>query len=232
MRNEYSVQTQALCMAYRGKAALNQVDIAIQPGTVVGILGANGSGKTTLLKIAAGMLQGYTGRIAICGQTDTWKSKHNVCLLSSNPWHNPGWTIARTAQLFEGLYPGYNTAGALQQLPALGLSQGDVLGRLSRGKRALALFVLTLARDARVYLLDEPFSGIDIKTRHLMRELLIDMMTPQRTFLIATHELVDMETLLDEVIVFAQGRVVLQGQTDVLRAQHGKPLEQIIREVL
>ncbi len=91
---------------------------------------------------------------------------------------------------------------------------------------------MSLCCDARLYLLDEPFGGIDIKTREQMKDLLLERMSPETTFVIATHELSDMQFLFDRLIVLSKGKVVINRLADELREEEGCSLTNVVKEVL
>ena len=106
------------------------------------------------------------------------------------------------------------------------------MGTLSKGRCALAQFILHLARDAQLYLLDEPFGGIDVKTRELMKDVLLSYVVSDRTYLISTHEITDMETLFDRILLIKDGSVIINDTTDELRDRYSCSIADIVKEAL
>ena len=230
--SECCVSVKDLSMSYGRGDALKGVSFQLEAGTLVALTGANGSGKSTLLKILAGFIQTYRGEASILGQRDTWLTKSEVCFHPSYPWFKPGQRVSDAVKMYAALRPGYRVAEADELFGRFGFDMSARLGTLSKGRLALALFILSMGVNARVYLLDEPFGGIDIKTRDEMREVLLRQADERRLFLIATHELSDMERLFDRFILLDHGRIALDGQSDDLREQYGCSIAELMRRKL
>lgn len=221
-----------LRMRYGRTEALRGVSLSIYRGEMIGLLGANGCGKTTLMKILAGLLQTYQGSVSVCGETDTWKTKNAVCFYPANPFCHGNLSLEKTMELYSSLYPGYQRDQAAGLFREFCFDASARLGQLSKGKRALALFILNLCRKGQLYILDEPFGGIDIRTREMMKQALLRLITPEKTFLISTHELTDMESLFERIILMKQGLVALDGCCDDLREERGCSITEIVKEEL
>ncbi len=232
MMSEPSVKTRALRMAYGRKDALLGVDIALPEGSVTALCGSNGSGKTTLLKVLSGMIQPWQGELHVMGQEDTWLVKKDVCYHSAHPWFDPRHTIFQAAQSINRLRNRFDQDLFAQMLQEFTLSPSARLSELSKGSCALALLLISLCVDAHLYLLDEPFGGLDIRIRAQIRQAILRRADGERTFLIATHELTDMEEMFDRLILLKGGRVRLQGDADDLRGQYHCSLADLVRREL
>ncbi|MGI6183790.1 MAG: ABC transporter ATP-binding protein [Candidatus Fimadaptatus sp.] len=227
-----SVRLSKLTMAYGRKLVLNEMSLAIPAGEIVGLVGANGCGKTTLMKILAGLIQTYSGKVSILGETDTWRAKRRVCFYPSEPYFEPNATLYQTMKMHGALFPGYDMALAAQTLDAFGLNASLRMGTLSKGRRALAQFILHMARDAEVYLLDEPFGGLDIKTRDMVKYVMLRLISPGKTCIVSTHELTDMEALFDRIILIKDGKVAIDAPADELRAASACSITEVVKEAL
>ncbi len=221
-----------LSMSYGNHPVLTNVSISIPSGEIIGLIGANGCGKTTLMKIMAGLIQTYSGEVQILGECNTWNTKHGVCFYPSNPFFFPSASIEQSIKMQESLFPNYNAELARSVYKQFSFDLSAKLGTLSKGRCALAQFILHLARDAQLYLLDEPFGGIDIKTRELMKSVLMNYIVPEKTYLVSTHEISDMETLFDRILLIKNGSVVINETTDELRASHSCSITDIVKEAL
>ena len=231
MRSEL-IRLSNLSMAYGNHTVLKDISLTIPSGEIIGLIGANGCGKTTMMKIIAGLIQTYSGEVQVLGETDTWNTKHRVCFYPSNPFYFPSASIEQALKMHVSLFPNYNIELARSVYKQFSFDLSEKLGTLSKGRCALAQFILHLARDAQLFLLDEPFGGIDIKTRELMKDVLLSCIMPDRTYLISTHEISDMETLFDRILLVKNGSVIINDTTDELRATHSCSITDIVKEAL
>lgn len=227
-----AVRIQHLSMAYGRHDALRDVSLCVPAGTMTALCGANGSGKTTLLKIAGGLIQPWRGAVHILSHGDTWAAKADICYHSAFPWFEPQQTVSGAARRAARFHARYDMTRLNGMLASFDLDPSARLGALSKGRCALALFLISLGADERLYLMDEPFGGIDVKTRAQMKTALLRCMSPDRTFIISTHELSDLEGLFDRLILLDGGRVRLSDWTDDLREQNGCSLSELVRRMI
>lgn len=224
--------TSGLSMSYGKANALNDVSLTIPEGELIGLAGANGSGKTTLLKILAGMIQVYQGTVRVLDERDTWAAKQKICYHESYPYFRADQKIRDAIRMYDSLRTNYDSNWAKDTFKRFEFDLSARIGSLSKGRCALALLILSLACEAKLYLLDEPFAGIDIKTRSEMKNVLLDRAAPGRTFLIATHELTDMESLFDRFILLDRGKIAVNDLADRLREEHGCSVTELVRGLL
>ena len=232
MKTNNCLTIKDLCFAYGHNDALRHISLEIPFGCTVCLIAANGSGKTTLLKALAGLLQPCTGEIIICDEADTWKTKSFVAFHSNNPYYQKNQTIASIVRLYSRLFPRFDPDKAAELLNRFEFNNHSNIADLSKGKRALALLIMNLSIDAKLYLLDEPFGSIDISTRTRMKDLLLDSTSEEKVYVISTHELFDMEMLFDEIVFLKEGRVVESGGADDMRIKYGTSLTNIARKVI
>ncbi len=225
------LQIRDLNKTYSGYPALKQVNLELQAGRIMGILGPNGSGKTTLIKIVAGLLQSSGGEVKVCGLAPGAQAK---ALISYLPDVNnlPTWmSIPGIIQYFNTFYEDFDPDRAYALLEELGIDRQRKVTALSKGTREKLQLSLVLARKARLYLMDELLEGIDPVARIVTIDAILENFNTEGSLIISTHLITDVEKLLDEVVFLKAGEVVLSGSTEDLRAEKKKSIEGIYKEV-
>ena len=216
---------------YGNAPALNHVSLAVEPGRIVGLLGPNGSGKTTLIKLANGLLQPSAGRILVCGREPGPETKAEVSYRPER-LEMPEWTrVRRLADFFADFYADFDRTRAAELLERLGIDGESRLRQLSKGLRQKVQLSLVMSRRAKLYLLDEPFGGMDPASRDLMLETVMESREPGAAVLISTHLITDVEPMLDDVVFIDRGGVRLASPAAQLREREGKSVDELFREV-
>jgi ABC-2 type transport system ATP-binding protein len=217
--------------SYAGFQALKDVDLELEPGRIMGVLGPNGSGKTTLIKIVAGLLKPTGGDVLVCGMAPGMQTKAFVSYLP-DVYHLPNWmSIDGIVQYFKTFYEDFDPDLAFTLLDQLGVDHKRKVTALSKGTREKLKLSLVLARKARLYLMDELLEGIDPVARVVTIDTILDNFNTEGSLLISTHLITDMEKLLDEVVFLKAGEVVLSGSTEDLRVEKKRSIEGIYKEV-
>lgn len=225
------LQISNLNKAYARFPALKNVDLELQPGRIMGIMGPNGSGKTTLIKIVAGLLQPSSGEVKVCGLAPGAKAKALVSYLPDVD-HLPNWlNIPGIIQYYNTFYEDFDPERAKSLLEQLGIDPGRKLTALSRGTREKLQLALVLARKARLYLMDELLEGIDPLARIVTMDTILENFNSEGSLVISTHLITDVEKLLDEVVFLKAGEVVLSASTEDLRVEKKKSIEGVYKEV-
>ena len=225
------LKAENLSMRYHTKLALEHLNLTLPEGKIVGLLGPNGSGKTTFIKLAAGLLTPTEGSITVCGQKIGPGSKALVSYLPDRTYFGRQIKVRQQLELFQDFYPDFDRARAEQMLAALGIGLEDSFKKLSKGTQEKVQLVLTMSRRAKLYLLDEPIGGVDPAARDYILNTIINNYDPGATVLISTHLISDVERVLDEFLFLYQGKVIRQGDTDSVREESGKSLDELFREV-
>jgi ABC-2 type transport system ATP-binding protein len=217
---------------YPGLKALNGVDMEIEAGRIVGLLGPNTAGKTTLLKVIAGLLRPDQGQIIYPGNASTpTETKKTVSLLPDNMVF-PAWMKVRDAfKFYEDMYPDYSHERARQMIDLLELDLSANIRKLSKGMQERVTLGLTFSRNAALYLLDEPLGGIDPFGKMKVLESILSMPLENAAILLSTHLVKDVETIFDSVYFISAGKIIYEGDAEAIREEQGKTVEQVYLEV-
>ena len=213
------------------KTALDGIDLELDFGRIVGLLGPNGSGKTTLLKLANGLLQPTEGRIRIAGMAPGPETKELVSYLPDAEWLPDWMQVGELVQMFQDFYPDFDPAKAREMLDRLGIVPKARLKTLSKGNKEKVQLVLAMSRNARLYLLDEPIGGVDPAARDYILNTIISNYSKDATVVISTHLIEDIEPVLDEAVFLKDGRIFAHRAVDDIRETEGKSVDAYFREV-
>lgn len=225
------LECKGLTKRFGRTTALDGVDLTVEPGRIVGLLGPNGSGKTTLIKLANGLLTPDGGDIAVCGG---FPGRESHGLVSYLPERTaiPTWMTARQLLDFYGdFYQDFRRETAEEMLDHLGIQPAQSIRQMSKGTREKVQLIMVMSRAAKLYLLDEPIGGVDPATRDYILSTIIGNYNPEAAVVISTHLIADVEKVLDEVIFINQGRVFLQSTVDDIREDKGMSVDALFREV-
>ena len=220
-----------LCKHYGSKVALDDVSFTLDSGKIVGVLGPNGSGKTTLIKILNGLLTPTSGFVGIDGDLPGPATKAKVAYLPDNSYLNSWMTVKQIVEYFADFYEDFLPERAYEMLERLDISPSRRLKTLSKGNKEKVCLILVMSRQAKLYVLDEPIAGVDPAARDYVITTIINNYNPEATVLITTHLIADVEQVLDEVLFLKDGRLVLHQSVDDIRAEHGKSVDELFREV-
>ena len=220
-----------LSKKYGPVLALDKVDLSVEPGKIIGILGPNGSGKTTLIKLINGLLTPTEGTIRINGHTPGVETKKLVSYLPDNNFL-PSWmTAEQILSLFCDFYEDFRPELAYEMLDRLGIPRKTRLKNLSKGNKEKVCLILVMSRNALLYVLDEPIAAVDPATRDYVISTIINNYNPNATVLISTHIIADIEPVLDEAIFIHRGQIVLHKTVDEIREEKGMSVDARFREV-
>ena len=217
------IETAGLQLRYGPVTALDDLSLTLPGGRIYGLLGRNGSGKTSLLSVLAGFRRAAGGTVLLGGQPvfEQPRTTRQVCLIRET-----GDTGDRDDRVSEALYtarhlrPGWDTGYADALVERFQVPRGAKLRDLSLGQRSALGMIFGLAARAPVTLFDESHLGMDAPSRAAFHdELLADFMARPRTIVISTHLIDELSPLFEEVVIIDGGRLVLQDETEVLRAR-------------
>lgn len=225
------IEIKNVTKTYDGKPALINVNLSLQTGKIIGLLGPNGSGKTTLIKILNGLLRDYKGEVLIDGNPVNEISKSLVSYLPDRNYL-PNWTNAEGAiKIFKDLYQDFDEVKMRGLLAKLNLDPKQPLKKMSKGMKEKFQLALVMSRNAKIYILDEPIGGVDPAARELILKTILENYAPESLVLISTHLIADIEQIFDSVVFLKEGQVVLYEDVDTIRQTQGKSIEEYFKEV-
>lgn len=225
------LECRKLTKRYKTKEVLNQVNLTLESGRMIGLLGPNGSGKTTLIKMINGLLTPTEGELLFCGGKIGEQSKRHISYLPDQTYLNMNQKVRDVIAFFEDFYEDFEKERAYDMLKKLQISADDRLKTLSKGTKEKMQLVLVMSRRAKLYVLDEPIAGVDPAVRDYILKTIISNYEPEASVLIATHLIADIENVLDEVVLIQNGRVMQHLSVDEIRSQKGKSVDAYFREV-
>ena len=217
---------------YKGVRALDNLNFSVpDAGQVVGLLGTNGSGKTTLIKLLAGLLTPTAGYVRIAGMPVGRETKEIVAYLPVTHFLNESFSVKDEVQYYKDFFADFDEVRAWKMIDELGVGRDQRVRALSKGNKEKLGLILTLSRNARLYIFDEPIAGVDPAARDYILRTILNNRAPGSTMVICTHLIGDIEPILDYVLFLQGGHIVLQGEANAIRKGEGKTIDQLFREV-
>ena len=214
-----TISATALGRRYRDQAALDDVSLTVEPGTVTGLLGRNGAGKTTLMRIITGLEFPSSGDIRVFGQVPAENDGvlHRMVFVREEQAY-PDFRVDHAIRVASWFYPNWSEDLARRLLADFDVPPGRRIKRLSRGMRSAVGIVIGLAARAELTLFDEPYAGLDAVARQLFYDrLLAEFAEHPRTIVLSTHLIDEVADLLEHVVLLDHGRVALDAPADDVR---------------
>lgn len=222
---------QNLTKRYGYKTALDNINLTIRRGRIIGLLGPNGSGKTTLIKLINGLLSPSEGELLVNGMKPGPETKAVVSYLPERTYFNSWMKVTDILNFFCDFYADFDRNRAMDMLHRLGISETDRLSSMSKGTKEKVQLIMVMSRNADLYCLDEPIGGVDPAARDYILQTIITNYNENATVLISTHLISDIENVLDDVIFIQNGHIRLAASVDDIREQEGKSVDSLFREV-
>ncbi len=226
------VEVRNLTKVYdKKKTALKGLNLTLQRGRIIGLLGPNGSGKTTLIKILNGLLTPTEGEVLINGNKPGAETKARVSYLPERTYFSNSMKVSELLDFFMDFYEDFRIERAKKMLSSLNIDENSRIKTLSKGTREKVQLILVMSRDADLFVLDEPIAGVDPAARDYIIRTIITNYNENATVLLSTHLISDIENILDEVIFIKDGSLVLQTTVEEIRENMGKSVDAYFREV-
>lgn len=231
VENPPIVEIKGLSKQFEHIRALDDVNLEIPEGHIIGLLGKNGSGKTTLLKILAGFLNQYEGEVLIDGKRPGAETKAKVAYLPDKDGLPDGMTVTEIVEIYETFFDDFDKEKCNNLLELFDIEPMSMPKNMSKGMIDKLQVSLLLSRRARLYLLDEPIGGVDVEARSHILDLILENFNPEGTMIIVTHLVRDIERLFDSVIVLQKGKIERFEDCDAIRGRYGGTLEEALCEI-
>ena len=211
--------------------AVKDVSFQIKEGKIIGIFGINGVGKSTILKSIAGVIRPDKGKILIDGEEINSNLYNKIAFVPDVDTYFPHLTIKESFSFMNEFYKNWDNEKAYSMLKIFNLTDDKIISNLSKGNRARVKIILGFAQNAKYILLDEPFSGIDIFKREEFIQAMIQYISPQQSVIITTHEIYEIEEIVEEVIILHEGEVAFNFNVKEVRQNENKSIVDKMREV-
>lgn len=225
------IECKDLTKTYGKKTALDHINLTIEGGHIIGLLGPNGSGKTTLIKILNGLLTPTSGSLYFREEAIGVESKKHISYLPDHTYLNMNQRVSDIIAFFQDFYEDFDEQRAYDMLEKLQINPHDRLKSMSKGTKEKVQLILVMSRRADLYVLDEPIAGVDPAARDYILDVILSNYEPEASILISTHLIADIENILDEVIFIQNGQIRLTTSVDDIRAREGKSVDALFREV-
>lgn len=218
-----------LCKSFDNRVILDNVNIKIERGKIVGLLGKNGQGKTTLIKLINDLLTPTSGEVLINGKKPSIESKKIISYLPERTYFDKSMKVSDIIKYFKEFYDNFNEEKALKLLDDLELDKNSRLAKMSKGMQEKVELILVMSREADLYILDEPLGGVDPATRDYILDTILSNFKDGASVIISTHLIADIERILDEVIFINKGKIVLESSADELREKENASIDEVFR---
>ena len=225
------VQISGLNKSYGYKQIIKDMNLNLEGGKIIGLLGPKGIGKSTLIKILGGVLKPDSGNVTIDGKQIGIDTKRIVSYLPERTYLSPSMKVREAISMFADFYEDFRTERAEEMLNRLNINLNDTIKSLSKGTREKVQLVLVMSRDALVYLLDEPMGGVDPAAREYILKTILSNYNENACVIISTHLISDVEKVLDQVLFIQNGNVILNSTVDEIRDEKKESVDALFREV-
>lgn len=225
------VNIKNLSKSYGEKKVLDNINLTITNGKIVGLLGKNGAGKTTLIKLINDLLTPTEGKILINGKSVGVETKKIISYLPERTYLNKQMKVTEVLDYFSDFYDNFDKCKALKLLKDLDLDVNMNLTKMSKGMQEKVQLVLVMSRSAYLYILDEPLGGVDPATRDYILDTILSNFKEDASVIISTHLISDIERILDEVVFIDKGKIILQSGADKLRTKENASIDEVFRKM-
>lgn len=214
------IQMKNINKTFEKQAALKDVNITIETGSIYGLIGSNGAGKTTIIKLLAGIYKQDSGKVLVDGTAvyENERLKEKIFYISDQPYFFPQYTVKQMAQFYKSLYSTWNEDRFNRLAEVFEFNLNKKIHTFSKGIQRQAAFWLALSTMPEILILDEPMDGLDPVARKKVKNLLIqDVADREMTILISSHNLREIEDICDHIGILHNGTLLLEKDLDDLK---------------
>ncbi|UJL46859.1 ABC transporter ATP-binding protein [Virgibacillus sp. NKC19-16] len=225
------IEVKEITKKFGRKNVLNGVSFTANKGEITCLIGINGVGKTTILNAIMALTPINSGQILMNEEKINKDSYEKITFIPDAITMLPQMRISDAIQFMQDFYQNWNQERATELLRFFRLKESERISDLSKGNTAKVNLLLGLALDVDFLLMDEPFSGIDIFSREQIAEVFASHLVEDRGVIITTHEINDIEHLIDKVVLLDNGSVLKDFNSEEVRETEGKSVVDVMREV-
>ena len=225
------LESKEITMNFGSKTALGHVSLRLEPGHIYALLGPNGSGKTTWMKLATGLLKPTSGEMLFNDRPVDIESRKHIAYMSTEPYFYTWMSVADVGRYYRDFFEDYDPQRYAELLDRMELTEKMKTRELSSGMMAKLKVAVTLARQAQVYLLDEPFNGIDLLARDEIMKAILEATGKDRIMVMSSHLVEEMESTADWAVFIRDGKLAQACDLEQLRMETGKSMAERYREI-
>ena len=226
------LQASNLSKKYNGKTALDHVNVEMGDGKIYAFLGPNGSGKTTFMKILASLTKQSEGELLLDGKALSIKSMADVAYLPTETHAYPFMTVGEFGEYYKTFFKDFDEIRYKSWVERMKISFRTPFKVLSSGMDKKVRVAATLAREAKVLILDEPFNGVDLLAREEIEKMILEVMSDDRTIILSSHLVEEVESYVNFALFFNEGRLLAMEDVEELRSSRGMSITDRYRELL
>lgn len=225
------IQIEHLTKSFGSKVVLDDISATFETGKIIGLLGPNGAGKTTFLKILAGVSGDYKGVVRM-GDSAVGPKTKAMTSYSPDCEYLPGWmNLRQITKVYSDYFSDFDSERAFVLAERFRLDPRQKIKNMSKGMQEKIQLALTLSRNAKIYLLDEPIGGVDPASRAAIMDLIIGEYRQDALMIIATHLVADIESIFDQVVFMDNGKISLFEDVESIRMNKKKSVDALFKEV-
>lgn len=225
------LESQNLTKKYFNKIAVDNVSLKLESGNVYAMLGPNGSGKTTWMKMAAGLVKPTSGTITYQGMAIGKESKKDIAYMSTEPYFYNWMTVKDVGKYYQDFFEDFSMSRYEELLERMQLTNDLKAKSLSSGMMAKLKIAVTMARMAKVYMLDEPLNGIDLLARDEIMKTVKESIDSTNILLLSTHLVDELDEVIDEAVYMKESHLIGCWNVAELKRTEGKTIADKYREI-
>lgn len=226
------LQANNLSKKYNGRTALDHVNVEMGDGKIYAFLGPNGSGKTTFMKIIASLTKQSEGELLLDGEALSIKSRADVAYLPTETHAYPFMTVGEFGEYYKTFFKDFDEIRYKSWVERMKIPFRTPFKVLSSGMDKKVRVAATLAREAKILILDEPFNGVDLLAREEIEKMILEVMSDNRTIILSSHLVEEVESYVNFALFFNEGRLLAMEDVEALRSSRGMSITDRYRELL